>query len=158
MPKSTLRGLAGGEMNEKWWKSPPSNAKMLLFCAKCFRQTIKVAVKMAKKLGFHRQNRFPVKKSLTNNRQNLRYVAFFVFCIKKLDNSMKRFSFALINHRPPVQSYPRHLVMSSIPVWLGLPKTKAPPFYACRRQGVKDDSSCAKIAQVKIEKNRKFFC
>ena len=50
---------------------------------------------MEKKLGFHRQNRFPVKKSLTNNRQNLRYVAFFVFCIKKLDNSMKRFFFCL---------------------------------------------------------------
>jgi hypothetical protein len=27
------------------------------FCAKYFRQTIKVAVKMAKKIGFHRQNR-----------------------------------------------------------------------------------------------------
>lgn len=70
---------------------------------------------MAKKLGFHRQNRFPVKKSLTNNRQNLRYVAFFYFVLKTLNNNMKRFSVALINHCPPLQSYPRHLVMSSIP-------------------------------------------
>ena len=146
-------------MNEKWWKSPPSNAKMPLFCAKYFRQTIKVAVKNSEKLGFHRQNRFPVKNLLTNNRQNLRYVAFFLYSVlKMLNNNMKRFSVALINHRPPVQSYPRHLVMSSIPAWPGSPKTKAPPFYACRRQGVNDDSSCAKIAQVKIEKNRKFSC
>jgi hypothetical protein len=40
---------------------------------------------------------------------------FLYFVLKTLNNNMKRFSVALINHRPPVQSYPRHLVMSSIP-------------------------------------------